>query len=67
MRSCGLTDKKLSKAEIAEYLEQDRQERAEQFRQRFTALCDELQCDMAAVPEFTADGRVTVRFVVQAR
>lgn len=52
---------------LREQVAADQQRRAEEFRQRFTALCEELQCDMIALPSFTGDGRVIVRFEIQPR
>ena len=49
-------------AQIAAY----RQQRAEQFNARLTALCNELECDLDAVPQIV-DGRIVASIVVRPR
>jgi hypothetical protein len=60
-------DKSENVPTLREQIEIDKRQRSELFAQRFQALCDELQCDLKAIPRFTEDGRVTVQFAVEAR
>ncbi len=62
-----MLEEKTASLTLKEQLEADRRARAEAFAQRFSELCNELECDMTGVPRFTDDGRITVQFSVQPR
>ena len=48
-------------------IEADRQARAERAAQRIQEILDAEQCVLVAVPQFTADGRVTASVQIVTR
>lgn len=52
----------VTKEQIVAY----RQQRSAEFSQRLSALCNELECDLVAVPQ-VVDGRIVATIVVQPR
>lgn len=58
----------MDKIEVTkEMVAQFRQNRAQEFLQAFTALCDQYECDIVARPILTDDGRVAVDLQVKVR
>ncbi len=52
----------ITKEAIAAY----RKQRSEEFGARLSALCNELECDLVAIPQIV-DGRIVATIAVQPR
>lgn len=52
---------------LKDQLEADRQRRVQLANQQVSDILKELECDLVGVPQFTADGRITVLIQLVAK